>query len=197
MDIFKITKSKTREKILQLFFSDTDKKYYLRELERILNVPVGNVRRELLSLEKTGIFKKEKAGNQVYYFLNKESPIYGEFKKIVSKTIGAEAIVRKGLGKVADIEAAFIFGSFAKNKEDSFSDIDLMIIGEPDENKLIAKISSIENDLKREVNYNIFSSKDFREGLRRKEVFLEGIIDNPKIFIIGNQNDLEKIIRGQ
>jgi len=197
MDILKITKSKTREKILRFFFSDINKKYYLRQLEKILSISVANIRRELLSLEKVGLFKRDKIGNQVYYYLNKENPIFDEFKKIVSKTIGAEARIKEGLKKVANIDVAFIFGSFARNREDSFSDIDLMIIGRPDEDKLISKTSSIETDLGREINYNIFSAKDFREKLRKKEVFLEEIMANPKIFIIGNQNDLEKIIGRQ
>jgi predicted nucleotidyltransferase len=196
MDILKIAKSKTREKILQLFFSDINKRYYLRELEKILSISVANIRRELLSLEKIGLFKREKVGNQVYYYLNKENSIFDEFKKIVSKTIGVEARIKEGLKKVANIDAAFVFGSFAKNKEDSSSDIDLMIIGNPDEDMLISETSSMEVDLRREINYNIFSPKDFRAGLSKKEVFLESIIDNPKIFVVGNQNDVEKIIRG-
>lgn len=195
MDILRITKSKTRKKILQLFFSFPDKKYYLRELERILGISVANIRRELLSLEKNNLFKKEKVGNQVYYFLNKQSPIFNEVKKIVSKTIGAEALIGDGLKKVANIDAAFIFGSFAGEKEDNLSDIDLMIIGQPDEDVLISKIDAAEIGLAREINYNIFSAKDFKDGLKKKAVFLEEIMANPKIFIIGNQNDLEKIIK--
>ena len=197
MDIFKLKKSKTREKILRLFFSDLAKKYYLRELERILNVPVGNIRRELLSLKKSGIFKSEKKGNQVYYSVNKQSPIFEEFKRIISKTIGMEGLIKDALKNIKKIKAAFIFGSFAKEKEDSLSDIDLMIIGNPDEDILISKISSVEEKLKREINYNIFSLKDFEKGLKKKEVFLEEIMANSKLFIIGNQNELEKIIEGR
>jgi len=195
MDVLKIKKSKTREKILQFFFSDLNKKYYLRELERILSLPVGNIRRELLSLEKSGLFKREEMGKQVYYSVNKESPIFEEFKRIVSKTIGIEGLIKDALEKVKGIEIAFIYGSFAKEKEDQFSDIDLMIIGNPNEDILITKISSVEEKLKREINYSIFSLDDFKKGLKKKEVFLEEIISNPKLFIIGNQNELEKIIR--
>ena len=194
MEIFKLTKSKTREKILQFFFADAEKKYYLRQLERILDLPVANIRRELLSLKKSGLFKREKMGNQVYYFVNKESPIFEEFKKIVSKTIGVEGLLKKELKKIVKIKLAFIYGSFAKEKEDSFSDIDLMIIGSPDEDELISKISKLESQFAREINYNIFSVEDFKKGLAKGEVFLKEILKNQKIFIIGAQNDLEKII---
>lgn len=194
MEIFELTKSKTREKILQFFFTDPGKKYYLRQLERILNLPVGNIRRELLSLEKSGLFKREEMGKQVYYSVNKESSIFEEFKKIISKTIGVEGLCKKELRKIIKIELAFIYGSFARRKEDSFSDIDLMIIGNPDEGELISKINKLESQFDREINYNIFSVEDFKKGLAGPEVFLEEILKGLKIFIVGNQNDLEKII---
>ncbi len=176
MDIFRITKSKTRKAILQLYFYNPEKKYYLRELEIILNFPVQNIRRELLELEKSGIFKREKMGKQVYYFLNKNSPIFKEI-----------------LIKISNIKIAFIFGSYAKEKEDSFSDIDLMLIGGPDEDKLISKITKIERKINREINYHIFSLTDWKKKIQEKNSFLKNILLQPKIFLIGNKNDLSKI----
>ena len=183
MDIFKLTKSKTREKLLQLFFSDPSKKYYLRELERILNISVGNIRRELLSLKKTGLFKSEKMGQQVYYFLNKDSAFFEDFKNIVFKTIGIQGKLKKELEKIKGIKQAFIFGSFAKNKENTSSDIDLMIIGEVDEDLLISKISKLENLFKREINYHLIDAEEWKEK-SKKDSFLKNIIRSPKIKII-------------
>jgi predicted nucleotidyltransferase len=194
MDILKLKKSKTRRKILQLFFSDLNKKYYLRELERILNLPVGNIRRELLGLEKAGIFKREKIGNQIYYSVNRQSPIFEEFKKIVSKTIGVEASLQKALKKIKNIKVAFIFGSYAKGKEDSLSDIDLMIVGTPDEDLLVSKIAKLEKQLNREINYHIFSEKDWKKKIKEKDPFLENILSQPKIFLIGKNAELDKLL---
>jgi len=93
-----------------------------------------------------------------------------------------------------NIKLAFVFGSFARNKEDYYSDVDLMIIGKPDENKIVTIVSKIETEISREINYSIFSANDFKKGIHEKEVFLEEIIDKPKIFIISDQNELAKII---
>lgn len=183
MDIFKLTKSKAREKLLQLFFSDSSKRYYLRELERILDVPVGNIRRELLSLEKIGLFKREKAGKQVYYFLNKDSALFEDFKNIVFKTIGVQGELKKELEKIKGIKQAFIYGSFAKDKEDSLSDIDLMIIGKIDEDLLISKISKLENLFKREINYHLIDEEEWEEK-SKKDSFVKNVISGPKIKII-------------
>ena len=73
MELLEITRSKLRKEILNLYFTNSEKQFYLRELERILNFSVGNIRRELLKLERIGLFKTEKKGNLTYYFLNKSS----------------------------------------------------------------------------------------------------------------------------
>ncbi len=190
MDIFNLTKSKLRTSLLQLYFSHPEKEYYLRELERILKQPVAYVRRELLNLEKVGLFKSEFKGRQKYFKLNKDYPLYQEVKKIVSKTIGLEAQLKELLQDVKNIEVAFIFGSFAKNKEDSLSDIDLMILGQPSEDKLISKISKLESKLDREINYHIYSKKDWQKKKKKKDNFIRNILSGQKIFLIGQKDEL-------
>jgi len=193
MDIFKITNSKTRKAIFQLYFSHPEKKYYLRELERILNLPVQNIRRELMSLEKSGVFQREKMGNQVYYFLNTKSPIFKELRGVVSKTIGIENNLKRILLDMDNIKFAFIFGSFANETEDAMSDIDLMIVGDIDENDLIGKISALETKIEREINYHIFGETEFKKRLREGDAFLKGISSKPTIFLIGNYEDISRI----
>ena len=150
MDIFNIGRSKTRKAILQLYFSHPEKKYYLRQLEKILHFPVQNIRRELINLERNGMFKREKSGNQVYYFINRESPVYSDIRNIISKTIGIENQLRESLSGVGGIKKAFIFGSFADGTQDSLSDVDIMIVGDVNENALIERISKLENRIERE-----------------------------------------------
>lgn len=192
MDILKISNSQTRKAIFGLYFSHPEKKYYLRELERIIHFPVQNIRRELIALEKKGIFKREEMGSQVYYFLNTDSPIFDELKNIISKTIGMESQLREALLGIGDIKWAFVFGSFAHGTEDSMSDVDLMIVGNIDENKLIVKISHLEEKNRREINYHIFSEDEFRRRLIEKETFIKGILDKPTIFLIGNYEDISR-----
>jgi predicted nucleotidyltransferase len=193
MDIFKITNSKIREAVFQLYFSHPEKKYYLRELERILNLPVQNIRRELISLEKSGVFQREKMGNQVYYFLNTKSPIFKELRGVVSKTIGIENNLKMILSDMDNIKFAFIFGSFANETEDAMSDIDLMIIGNVNENNLIGKISTLETKIEREINYHIFGEAEFKKRLSDKDAFIKGILSKPTIFLIGNYEDISRI----
>jgi predicted nucleotidyltransferase len=184
MDILNIGKSKTRKALLQLYFSHPEKKYYLRELEKKLNYPVQNIRRELISLEKKGMFKNERSGNQVFYYLNKESPIYGDIENIISKTIGIENQLKESLSKISGIKTAFVFGSFADKTMDPLSDIDLMIVGDIEENKLIKNIVKLEDKFEREINYHIYSDKEFEKRKKENDSFISRIFSKPVIFLI-------------
>ncbi len=76
MDVFKLTKSKTRQKILELFLSHPDKAYFLHELERELMLSAGNIRRDLIDFIQIGLFQTSRKGRLVYYKINQESPYY-------------------------------------------------------------------------------------------------------------------------
>lgn len=178
-----LNKSEIRKSILSLLFQEKKESYYLRELERILGFSAGNIRRELLILKEEGIVCCQKKGNQLHYYLNKESPIFDEIKSIVSKTIGLESEIKKSLNSIEGIKEAFVFGSFAKNKENPKSDIDLMIIGSVDEDDLILKLSKAEDFLGREINYHLIAEDEWEEK-KNKDSFLKSITSSPIIKII-------------
>ena len=189
MNLFSIGRSKTRKAILQLYFSHPEKKYYLRELERKLGFPVQNIRRELLNLEKTGMFKKERSGKQVYYYLNMKSPIYTDMSNIISKTIGIEIQLKDSLIQMDGIIKAFIYGSFASGTQDSLSDIDILIVGDIYEDDLIEKISRLEQIFEREINYQIYNNREFKEKSEDENSFISKILSKPVIDLInGNKN---------
>ena len=188
----KFTKNQTL--ILQVFFNNPEKSYYLRELGRIIGKQPGIFQKDINTLANKGILISEYQANSRFFKINKSYPLYFEFKSIFFKTVGIKAQLEKVFKKIKNTKIAFIFGSFASGKEDTYSDVDLMLMGNPDEDILISKISSIEKKIGREINYNIFSVEDFKKGLKGNEVFLEEILENPKIFIVGNENELEKII---
>lgn len=190
MDITKIFKSKARQAIFSLYFTNPDNSYYLRELERELDTPVSILRKELMALEKTGIFTSSKKGNLSYYSLNKTYPLYDELKNIVFKTIGIRGTLSNALSSLKGIGVAFIYGSYAKNQDNASSDIDLFIIGNIDENNLVSKINKLEKGLKREINYNNYSRSDFEKKKKQKDPFIQDILENKKIFLIGGKDEL-------
>lgn len=193
MAILNLTKSRLRKELLILYFSNPEKEFYLRELEKIMGFSVGNIRRELNRLQQEGIFTKQRKGNLLYYSLNLKSPLYNEVKSIVFKTIGIEGVLKEKLTKIKGIRLAFIYGSFAKGREMADSDVDLFLIGSLNEMDLIEAIKGVEKQSKRIINYTIYRVDEFAEKVKCKDAFIHDILKGPRLFLIGNQNELERI----
>ena len=185
-----ITKSKIRQDLLTLFFTNPSQRYYLRELERVLGHSAGSIRRELLRFQKDNLFNTEKTGNIVLYSLNTNHPLFKELKSIVSKTVGVEGSLKKALSSMKKIKIAFIYGSYAAKRERATSDIDLMIIGDPDTSRLNEKIIELEKRLKREINPTIYSWEEYKGKKGSESGFILDLLENPKIMLIGREDDL-------
>lgn len=185
-----ISKSKIRKDLLTLFFTNPSQKHYLRELQRELGYSAGSIRRELLKFQKDNLFNTQRVGNLLYYTLNTQHPLFKELKMIVFKTVGVEGRLRNTLSSIRGISVAFIYGSYAKRKEKDSSDIDLMIIGNPDTSRLNEKIAELEKRLKREVNPTIYSLEEYRSKKKTKSGFIMELLKSPKILVIGKEDDL-------
>lgn len=185
-----IAKSKIRQELLTLFFTNPSQKYYLRELQRILGYSAGSIRRELLRFQKDNLFNTQKVGNLLYYSINTKHPLFKELKSIVSKTVGVEGSLKKALSFIKRIKIAFIYGSYASKREKATSDIDLMIIGDPDTSHLNEKIAELEKRLKKEINPTIYSLEEYGTKKKSKSGFIVELLKNPKIMLIGKKDDL-------
>ncbi len=190
MDISNIFKSKTRKELFKLYFTNPHGEYYLRELERLIDTPVSMIRKELVRLEQEGIFLSRKNGNRTYYSLNKSYPLFSELKSIVFKTVGVEGALKQSLAKIKGIELAFIYGSFAQKSENAASDIDLFIMGNVNEDQLIREVKKAEEGFRREINYTLYTREEFKKKKARKDSFILDLIRNPKIFLIGDKNEI-------
>ncbi|MBW2339853.1 MAG: nucleotidyltransferase domain-containing protein [Deltaproteobacteria bacterium] len=156
----------------------------------MLHEPVGNIRRELLRWSKAGLLFREKVGNLTYYSLNTSFPLYEELKQIVSKTIGIEYILREGLKEIESITVAIIYGSVASGEDTGNSDIDILLIGNPDMDELLNNVQEMEKKLGREINYVVYTPEEFKRKKEAKNTFIIDVVRNPKVFIVGEEHDL-------
>ncbi len=182
--------SKTKRDILKRFLSNPDEKYYVRQLAAILNSSAGTIHRELTKFEKSGILKSENVGNLRFFYINKMNPLFTELKQMVFKTEGVKGRIEIELKDLKGLGAAFIYGSFAKEQERADSDIDLFLVGDIDENELIPKISALEREFNREINFTIYTAKELKQEKENKNSFILELLKKPKIFLVGDKNDL-------
>jgi predicted nucleotidyltransferase len=192
--MFKLSKNEAL--LLRLFFTNPGTEFYIQEIGRILGKKPGVFQRTLYNLEEQGILASQYKANARYFRVNEGHPLFEEIKSIIAKTVGLIGSLKEILRNAGSIDFAFIYGSFAKGSENPLSDIDLMIIGSPDESVLLQRLSELEHSLKREINYRIYSSIDCVRDIQRAEPFLLNILANRKIFLIGEENELRKMAEG-
>ena len=186
---------KTRRNILGLLFSNTDTEFYLRQIVRLTSSGRGAVQRELENLLEAGIITRREQGRLVLYAANKNSPVYPELKSFIIKTVGAADIIKKALEpRMADIKLAFIFGSVAKRAENRFSDIDLLVVGNITFGEVVDLISTAEGTLNRELNPVVYTLSEFNKRLSENHYFISDILSGEKIFIVGDENELQALV---
>ncbi len=182
--------SKTKRKLLRQFLLNPDSRFYVRELEKQLKEPINAIRRGLSHLEKAGLLMVKREGNLKYYQVNQTSPIFPELKRILHLTMGVGESLKKALSSYDSVKFAFIYGSIARNEEDSKSDVDLMVIGEADEISMHKTISGLEEELRREINYTVMPITEFKRKLKSGDPFIKRIIREPKIVLKGKLDEL-------
>lgn len=182
--------SKTRVKLLTIFLMNPERELYIRELVRLTNENINAIRRELYNLQDINLLTSRKQANTILFQVNKKMPIYQELTTIILKTEGVAKILKENLSKIGTIHIAFIYGSFANSTAKRQSDIDLFLIGNIDEHTLIPLIKTIEKQLSREINYVIFTSKEYQQRLKRNDQFVNHVIKEQKIMIIGDEHEL-------
>jgi predicted nucleotidyltransferase len=139
------------------------------------------------------VLTTKKEGNLLYYQVNKQNPFYREFSAIIQKTIGIEAKLKSALQDFRGILFAFIFGSYAKKHVRPESDIDVAIIGIIEEGSLVRVFKDVEKAIGREINYHIYTGKEFKNKLRT-DSFIKNIIKN-HIIIKGDEIAFRELLK--
>ena len=188
-----IIKSKTRASILGLFFNNPEKEYYLRQIEQLIGYSAGNIRREISRLESDGLFLSRNMGNIKLYKLNTDYPLYNEIRNIIRKTIGIEGGLKAILKNMKNIDFAFIYGSFAAERENALSDIDVIVIGNVKPKEAKRLFFEYQSKIGREINSIIYTKEEFIGKLREKNHFISSVIGEKKILIKGDESELRRI----
>lgn len=181
--------SKIRAEIFRMLFGTRDDALHMREIERRSGFTMGTVQQELKKLHRLELVKRNRDGNRLYYSANKQHPLYPEIRNIVLKTVGLVDILHEALGRSPRIEYAFVFGSVARHGENTHSDIDLMVIGSLGLREVTALLSNLSGDIGREINTHVMIHEEFFDRKTQREHFVTSIISEPKIFIIGDENE--------
>ena len=158
-----------------------------------MKTSAGTTQRELNKLLDLDFITFRKKGNLNIYKLNQSYSLLRESEAIVRKTFGIEVELRNELSKIRGVQFAFLFGSYAKGILKSDSDIDLFIIGTPDEDDVYKAVRSVEDLVGREINYHLADEAEFAMKSRANSFYRE-VLTRP-LMLVGKENELKELIR--
>ncbi|NIP61276.1 MAG: hypothetical protein GWN01_10230 [Nitrosopumilaceae archaeon] len=187
-----ILRTKSQILILKLLFLNPTKEFHLSDIARKTDLTTPAVSKELSNLLRINLVTRREQGNLIFYRINKDSIIFDEMKRIFLKYEMFSELVTEQLSKEKDIRYALIYGSFAKGIEKEGSDIDLLVIGDVKEDYLLKTIPKIEKEVGREINFVLWTEKEFREKAKKKTPLVREIVDNPVIMIVGDEDGFKR-----
>lgn len=182
--------SKTRVKLLQLFYQNPNRSFYVREITRKIDEQINSVRRELANLLSIGILTSDTNNNRLYYEVNQSFNHYAalssifsgkkiklpkkssEAKEAVTETIETESTVEQAikdpfiqeLMKVGNVRLALYTGQFTR---DDLTGVDIVIVGDINQSAVDHLVSELELSEKKQLRYSIFEPAEF---IYRKQV---------------------------
>jgi predicted nucleotidyltransferase len=184
--------SKTRVALLSRLLMNADKSFYIRQLAKETNVPYSMLYKEEKNLASLGVVNEEKKGKVTLVSVNKKLPYFAELKGLVMKTAGLASLLGNALSKLTDVRYALIYGSFASGQETESSDVDVLIVGNVGEERILNAVSAIEEKTGREINYIVWSEGDFRKRVRSKHHILTETARKPVIMLVGEENEFRR-----
>jgi len=192
----KLFGSRTRVLILSKLVTKPNHSFYIRQLATQLGVTFSVVYKELENLKALGLVTEQRKGRLRLFTINKNAVIYDELRKLLLKTTALGQQLMSSLPELKTAKYALIYGSIARGEELETSDVDLLIIGDIAEENLIDGIRKVEEGIGREINYILWSEREFEERAKTKHHLLTEIADNPIIGLVGDVNELRRAVKG-
>jgi hypothetical protein len=184
--------SKTRVKLLQLFYSNPNRSFYVREITRKIDEQINSVRRELANLLNVGIITSDTSNNKVYYEVNQKYDFYPPLQEIFGGGTPKARRTTKVAGKAAaesqpnesadlkalgNVEIAALMGQFTR---DESSGIDVLIVGNVNQNALTKYVTDLEQQEGKDLRYTVFSLEDFTYRSQIKDRFMSNVLRSKK-----------------
>jgi predicted transcriptional regulator len=184
--------SKTRVKLLQLFYSNPNRSFYVREITRKIDEQINSVRRELANLLNVGIITSDTSNNKVYYEVNQKYEFYPPLEEIFGAGTAKARKATKASSKaielplhdetadlkaLGNVEIAALMGQFTR---DDSSGIDVLIVGNVNQNALAKYVTELEKQEGKDLRYTVFSLDDFTYRLQIKDRFMSNVLRSKK-----------------
>ncbi len=192
--------SKTRIKLLHIFFHSPERPFYVRELARLTESQLNAVRRELGNLERVGLImptvsetadmsETSGTGRSKFYKLDSGCLLHSELKALLFK---AQILYERELieilkAKAGRVKLLLFTGCFTDAKN---SETDILLVGEIRPMLVSKLVGDFEKKLNKPLRYTIMSEKEFNDRREIGDKFLYSIFEGKHVMVVDEINTI-------
>lgn len=185
---------------MQLFYSNPNRAFYVREITRKIDEQINSVRRELANLLSIGIIASDTTNNRLYYEVNQSYEYYEPLRAIFgggatavddkatddeaapeTAVVSASKTERDKFKALGNVEVALYTGQFTR---DESSGIDALIVGDINQHALQKFMSDLESQEGKEIRYTVMPSQEFNYRRQIKDRFITTVLESKKQVLI-------------
>src|SRR5882672_111889 len=183
--------SKTRVKLLQLFYSNPNRSFYVREITRKIDEQINSVRRELANLLNVGIIVSDTTNNRLYYEVNQSFEFYKPLKEIFGQSDEAKLTVKRvkagsssdqdKVKALGNVDVLLLTGQFTR---DDRSGVDFLAVGDINQSALQKYVAELEAHEGKEVRFVHMSLKEFEYRRQINDRFITNVLESKKQILV-------------
>lgn len=171
--------SKTRAKLVNIFFTSPHEIFYVRQLVRLSGEEINSVRRELQNLTKINLVLPEVRGNRLYYAPNHKHHLFPLLLSLAYKSLP----FCESLQKAQLVVASY---SFLMWKNENKNQIDVIVVGDVSTKAVETAMKTEETRRGHEINYMVMDKEELTLRQNKRDPFLVDFFLMAPIVIIGS-----------
>ena len=179
--------SKTRLKLLHIFYREPEARFFVRELSRLAGTQINAVRRELATLVTITVIREdadatEGEARRKFYSLNVDSLLHHELGALLMRgQLLSEQELINGIKNLESVTLVLLSGRFV-GAEDLPTDI--LIVGNVSEPVLKRLMLQFEKKLGFTIRYTLFSPEEYAERKRMLDRFVYAILEGRHTVVV-------------
>ncbi|MEI7632482.1 MAG: transcriptional regulator [bacterium] len=185
--------SKTRVKLLYLFYGNPNRSFFVREITRKVDEQINSVRRELANLLSIGIITSDTSNNKLYYEVNQKYEFYSPLSNMFGSapttgessedTMGAtlESASQKYWTGAGNLELIVYTGVFTR---DESAGVDILLVGQANKIAVAKLVEGLEKQEGKELRYTIMATDTAEYRSQIKDRFWSDLEKSKKQVIL-------------
>lgn len=182
-------------RLVLLFALHGEAPEHVRALQRRSGLSTSSLHRELRRLEGRGLIQRVDEGPRVLYRAVDGHPGWKSLRQLIHDFADPAEVVDEAIAGVPGVDAAFVFGSFARGDARADSDVDVLVIGDPAaEARVGRKAAEASILLGRPIEVRAYSVEKLQRQFASGNAVLGRIVAGPKRWLLGDEAQLSAVL---